>query len=160
MTRDHYDESFFFSFPLRSIVYRSRANRRIFWIFFPPLPPFFIVVQASRSRFKCSPLFLSLCSPSLPPSLSLDVSLLLTSSRGRDSRLINAWNEILKERVLCLNIAPIRRGVWLLFFTERSVQTSMLCNVLSPDCCLVVRTRTMPKLEHSQSTPVSPEEKQ
>lgn len=23
----------------------------------------------------------------------------------------------------------------------------MLCNVLSPDCCLVVRTRTMPKLE-------------
>lgn len=115
----------FFFAPLRSIVYRSRANRRIFWIFFSPLPPFFIVVQASRSRFKCSPLFLSLCSPplSLFLSLSLDVSLLLTSSRGRDSRLINAWNEILKERILCLNIAPIRRGVWLLFFTERSVQT-------------------------------------
>lgn len=124
MTRDHYDESFFFrssSFYRLSIASKS--------------PHFLDFLFSSSSIFHrragisftiqvFSVIFIPLLSPlSLFLSLSLDVSLLLTSSRGRDSRLINAWNEILKERVLCLNIAPIRRGVWLLFFTERSVQT-------------------------------------
>lgn len=117
MTRDHYDESFFFFLfpPLRSIVYRSLH--------------FLDFLSSSSSIFHrragisfTIQVFFAIFIP-LSLSFSLDVSLLLTSSRGRDSRLINAWNEILKERVLCLNIAPIRRGVWLLFFTERSVQT-------------------------------------
>lgn len=107
---------FFFLFPpLRSIVYRSLH--------------FLDFLSSSSSIFHrragisfTIQVFFAIFIP-LSLFFSLDVSLLLTSSRGRDSRLINAWNEILKERVLCLNIAPIRRGVWLLFFTERSVQT-------------------------------------
>ena len=117
----------FFFFPSSSFYRLSIASKS---------PHFLDFLSSSSSIFHrragisftiqvFSAIFIPLLSlsPSLSLSLSLDVSLLLTSSRGRDSRLINAWNEILKERVLCLNIAPIRRGVWLLFFTERSVQT-------------------------------------
>lgn len=108
---------FFFSFPSSSFYRLSIAafSRFSFLLF--------LHFSSSCRHLVHDSSVLRYFHPSLSFSFSLDVSLLLTSSRGRDSRLINAWNEILKERVLCLNIAPIRRGVWLLFFTERSVQT-------------------------------------
>ena len=126
MTRDHYDESFFFpflfvlSFIDREQIAAFSGFSFLLFLHFSSSCRHLVHDSSVLRYFYPSALPLSL---PLSLSLSLDVSLLLTSSRGRDSRLINAWNEILKERVLCLNIASIRRGVWLLFFTERSVQT-------------------------------------
>ena len=121
MTRDHYDESFFFFFFFSFLFVLSFIDREQIAAFSGFSFLLFLHFSSSCRHLVHDSSVLRYFYPSL--SLSLDVSLLLTSSRGRDSRLINAWNEILKERVLCLNIAPIRRGVWLLFFTERSVQT-------------------------------------
>lgn len=110
MTRDHYDESLFFFF---SFVVREQIAA--IWIFFFFLR--FVIVRGCLlfttsmffSLFRC---FLAGCY----------LLRLVFPFLKRDSWLINCLERSLEECVY-LSIAPIRRVAWLLFFTERSVQT-------------------------------------